>query len=97
MSVKPNCLHSSTDAGRYSNPSDALSGMASSFRVTNSYICSFSFAPGERMTSRGAKRPSSFIMWLTASPSKAAQQNSPVDTSQNATPPSREARYTAPI
>ena len=69
--------------------------MAESFLVTKSKISALSFAPGESSTSRGAKRPSSLTMCFSESPSKAAQQNSPVDTSQKATPPSRAARYTA--
>ena len=47
------------------------------------------------MASRGEKRPSSLTMWLTASLSKPAQQNSPVEMSQKATPPRPPSRQTA--
>ena len=63
--------------------------------LTNSVIAEFSSAPIDSTTSRGVKRPSSFITWLTASPSKPAQQNSPVETSQNETPAWPLLRYTA--
>ena len=79
----------------YSKLSAPSSGMAASFLVTKSQISRCSFAPGDKSASRGEKRPSSFTRWETASFSKAAQQNSPVDTSQKATPPRLPASSTA--
>ena len=79
----------------YSKRSAGGSSMAFSRWRKNSPIDRSSSAPRESTASRGAKRPSSLRMWLTASLSKAAQQNSPVDTSQKAAPPLVPFRATA--
>lgn len=57
-----------------------------------------SAAPSDTTISLGLNLPSSFMMCSSlCSPEKAAAQNSPVETSQNAAAPAPSARYTEPI
>ena len=71
--------------------------MAESFFVRKSLRAPSCSAPEESSASRGAKRPSSLRIWETASLSKAAQQNSPVEISQKAAAPRPLFRYTEQI